>query len=683
YADAKWMARLIAQLTREQIEVAVSLGRWPGGIGPLYVEKLIHRRNQFVEVFDLEDEYPLIAVDRHLTTRDGSVVDGRLVQNRFPESSLRYRQHWRDVFAPAGGYLADGLRLLFQAGVAAVDTINPGDIEIGARLVINPRFRIRVSRDVELNPNPQGLFDQYIVRDTMGVGVGVGVGYIGEANGTWGGSISMAYPAATRREAINAKNRVIDFLLPVDVRRGKMPEKFVLLREQWVGFGARVSTDARVAFVGVGADLSLDRVRTFRSVIDHREEDALVWLDEPYFFDRRLRAFLKVSVLEVPFLKDRNSVGALEGQAWRIDADQISEPGTRGAEVFDRMVRQGDFRGVDSIANGPASRARLEFEHRESRWNLIFRISQRRQTDERVTFRDTEGRAFATEYQTERRARSAWTFIDNGEIQSVVVNGILAGKHSKRNPIVTVRYRVSDLNTHSDEFDSYYRFLSGLSAGRPFMADGFSAADWEVTGDRRGGWTHLVVDGRIQLGGEALERLERLDAAVYWERLAENLAVELGDVERLRVRLETGRAKQRMKARRRASDRRLRLAILRSRRVLSLLGAARLTEDPEERLRMLVRGLFEASPKRGPTFDPIYVATLLDAAGIYELADRGGLKIRGRITRTFDDENNLPERRDLVGQLGRAKDFDRVDYSFFPFDPADLYTSLDWVRETQ
>ncbi len=98
---------------------------------------------------------------------------------------------------------------------------------------------------------------------------------------------------------------------------------------------------------------------------------------------------------------------------------------------------------------------------------------------------------------------------------------------------------------------------------------------------------------------------------------------------------------------------------------------------------MLVRGLFEASPKRGPTFDPIYVATLLEAAGIYELADRGGLKIRGRITRTFDDENNLPERRDLVGQLGRAKDFDRVDYSFFPFDPADLYTSLDWVRETQ
>ncbi len=683
YADAKWMARLIAQLTREQIEDAVRLGHWPGGIGPLYLEKLINRRNQFVEVFDLEDEYPLISVDRHLTTQDGSVVNGRLVQNRFPESSMRYRQHWRDVFAPAGGYLADMLRLLFQAGVASVDTINPGDIEIGARFVINPRIDIRLSRDIELNPNPQGRFDQYIVRDTMRLGVGVGAGYIAEVDGTWSGTISLAYPAPTRREAIHAKNRTIDFLLPFDVRQGNLPEKFVLLREQSFGFGARVSSDPSLFFVGVGGDLGLHRVRAFRSVIDHREEDALVWLDEPYFFERRLRGFVKIALLEIPFLTNRETVGALEGEAWLIDASQISDPRTGGAEIFGHMVRRGEFRDIGLIASRPARRARLVFGHREHRWNLLLLAWRRRETEDRVTFLDRDGRVLTTVYQAERRARSTWKFIDNGEIQAVSVTGVLGGSRSKPNPFVTVRYRVDDLNTHSDEFDRYYAFLSGLSAGRPFMADDFSAADWEVSGDRRGRWTHLIVDGRIQLGTEALERLERFDHARYWERLAENLGVEISEVERLRARMETGRAKERMKARRRYSDRRLRLTILRSWRLLSLLEVARRTEHPEERLRKLVECLYLASPRRGATFDPIFIATLLEAAGIDELVERGRLKISGRITRTFDDENNLPERRDLVGQLGGARDFDRLDYSFFPFDAVDLYNMLNWVRETQ
>ena len=53
YADARWMTRQIAQLSRKQIVQAVSIGHWPRAAGELLTEKLIHRRNQLVEAFDL------------------------------------------------------------------------------------------------------------------------------------------------------------------------------------------------------------------------------------------------------------------------------------------------------------------------------------------------------------------------------------------------------------------------------------------------------------------------------------------------------------------------------------------------------------------------------------------------------------------------------------------------------
>ena len=48
--------------------------------------------------------------------------------------------------------------------------------------------------------------------------------------------------------------------------------------------------------------------------------------------------------------------------------------------------------------------------------------------------------------------------------------------------------------------------------------------------------------------------------------------------------------------------------------------------------------------------------------------------MRGRVTRTFDDENGLPERRDIVGRLGRGEPFRRAEYEFFPSGAVDLYT---------
>jgi hypothetical protein len=689
YADAKWMVRLIAQLTRKQIEDAVGLGRWPGGIAALYVEKLIHRRNQFVETFGLDREFAPLPVDRHITTADGSVVDGRLLRNRWERSSVHFREHWRDVFWPAAEYLADAAKSGLQRAVASFDTIDPGEIEITSRFVIDPDLLLDLSREVRLNPHPQASFDQYIVRDSVGLGIRLAAGYIGSAEGAWFRRISLAYPAATKRLAINAENRVINLLLPYDVRKGRLPEKYVLLREEMFRAGLRVRPDdaALLSPVGAGLDARQNWVLAHRSAIDHRDGNPVVWLDESRFLDREIRAFLELTVLNIPLLRAGQSGGSLAGEAWTLDASRLAPEDGDGSAIFDALVRRGDFGDVGRIRLGDPRRVALDFETRQSRWSLFFAGARFRAGEDRITLTDSSGTPLREEYRAEMRNESYWSFLDNGETQGVVVKGYLGALDGEdrvaEEPVVAVRYSIDDLNTHSDEFSSYYGLLEGLGAGRRYLASEFEAKDWEVSGRENGRWTRLLTSGRVRLYSEALQRLTELEEAGYWSLLARNLGLDPSRLARYRARLDVSDPKQRMMARRSSFAREYGRAIRRSSRILRSLRAARDAPSDRDRLRLLVKALYLANFRAGDTFDPILMATLLEWAGIDDLMDQGQLIVAGRITRAFDDENNLPERRDVVGRLGGERDFRPVDYTFFPFDAVELYNMLNWVREIE
>jgi hypothetical protein len=689
YADAKWMARLIAQLTRKQIEDAVGLGRWPGGIAALYVEKLIHRRNQFVEAFGLEREFALLPVDRHIATADGSVVDGRLLQSRWEHSSVRFREHWRDVFWPAAVYLADAAKSGFQRAVASFDTIDPGEFEITGRFVIDPDLLLDLSREVRLNPHPEASFDQYIVRDSVGLGIRVAAGYIGSAEGAWFRRISLAYPAATKRLAINARNRVINLLLPYDVRRGRLPEKYVLLREEMFRAGVRVRPDeaALLSPVGAGVDARQNWVLAHRSAIDHRDGNPVVWLDESRFLDQEIKAFLELAVLQIPFGGAGQSGGLLEGEAWTLDASRLTPEDGDGSAIFDGLVRRGDFGDLGRIRLGDPRRVALDFETRQSWWSLILAGARFRANEDRITLMDSSGAPLREEYRSEMRHESSWVFLDNGETQGVVVKGYLGALDGEdrvaEEPVVAVRYSIDDLNTHSDELNSYYGLLEGLGAGRGYLASEFAAEEWEVSGREKGRWTRILTSGRVRLYGEALQRLTELEEAGYWSLLARNLGLDPSRLARYRARLDASAPKERMMARRSSFGREYGRAIRRSSRILRSLRAARDARSERDRLKLLVKALYLANFRAGDTFEPILMATLLEWAGIDELADRGQLVVAGRITKAFEDENNLPERRDMVGRLGEEREFRPVDYTFFPFDAVELYNMLNWVREIE
>jgi len=685
YADAKWMARLIAQLTREQIEAAVALGHWPGGISQLYVEKLINRRNQLVQAFGLENEFALLPVDRKLTTADGSVVDGELQRSRWPGSPIDFDHHWRDVFGPVGGYLADRALQGLQSAVAAIDVIKPGNITIEGKLRVFPRVLVNLSREVVLNPEPQGAFDQYIVFDSFQVGVRVGVGYIGSAEGTLVRTVALAYPVATRREGVRHRPEIVKFMLPGGVWRRDLPDKFVLFREDAFKAGARVSSDHASFLSPFGVDADQNWVRAHRSVIDCRGKNPIVWLDQPRYLESEAHMYAELAVLQIPFLGGSASGGTVAGRAWTLDGGRLDTAADDGTPIFDRMVQRADFRDLEKISLDPPRGAASKFRVRGAWWNILFASWRNRVSDETFTVTDAQGRTLRVENQTERRAESAWSFLDNGETQSIRVTGYVGapdGSGSAPEPFVVARFDIDDLNTHSDEFDSYYALLQRLAAGEPLLSPDFEAADWEVSGRPDGRWTRLLTHGRVDLYAGALTRLTQLDTARFWRQLAKNLALSERELARQQALTRSGGSKDDLIARRRLADRRVRSVIRRSRAVLRLLERAAAAGSQEERVRLLVQAVYRSNFKSGDTFDPIILATLLQTGGIAELVESGQVLVEGRITKAFEDEHNLPERRDAVGRLGNERDGERIEYRFFPFGGIEFYHMLDWVNET-
>jgi hypothetical protein len=100
-------------------------------------------------------------------------------------------------------------------------------------------------------------------------------------------------------------------------------------------------------------------------------------------------------------------------------------------------------------------------------------------------------------------------------------------------------------------------------------------------------------------------------------------------------------------------------------------------------LRLLVDAVYRSCFRSGDTFDPVILATLLEQAGMAELIERNQIAVQARVSKAFEDEQNLPERRDVVGRLGTVKDFRQVRYRFFPFGGIELYNMLNWVSETE
>jgi hypothetical protein len=62
-----------------------------------------------------------------------------------------------------------------------------------------------------------------------------------------------------------------------------------------------------------------------------------------------------------------------------------------------------------------------------------------------------------------------------------------------------------------------------------------------------------------------------------------------------------------------------------------------------------------------------------------KLAKKEQGSVRTRITRPINKENNFPEGKDFVGQIGKVHLPNQIDIISDPFDPVELHDMMDWA----
>ena len=673
HADHRWMIRRIARFTRKQIEDAVALGRFPGGIGPLYVEKLIHRRNQLVEVFGLSDEFDPMPVDRNITTADGSVVNGRVVKGIFPEETIVDMEgHWRSLIVPIGPELWRHIRVAAAGGVSSVDSAG-AKIDLSGSLDLYPDLLINLAREVVPNPSPRGPLDQFIIEDRMTIGGRLAVGYIGRAGGSFRRRYRLAYTAPSVWEARLHGNQALNWFLASNIRDGNLPEEFVLMRtEEW---GPGISAGTSDPFeITPGADASFDWLQTERTVVARRPDSAMVWRDAGHALRGEARAWFKIFLPRITLWRRTHETGAHAGHLYRV------ERAVRTDEELSTLL-QGDAAELQAVASEAPRATDVRYATLTRMLNLVFFRWQRRDREDWLALANANGTPIGEQYQVSHRRGYRWAFLDNGERFSHHVEGILdrgfTGGPAEA-PTVVASFLIDDLNAKNDELDAYHHFLAGLGGERRLLAAPFRAADWEQEQRPGGRWGRLLVEGQLVLRGAALEALQALDEQAFLEEVSRALERPQEELDAIRAGLTSSSHTERQQTRVR-TPLAVRASIQGAHRFLASLARARAAGDEEARVQHLAQAVGHASFRVGRSYEPVVLRTALAQIGFRKHERQRTAGARLRIRKAFEDEVTFPDNRDISGRRGNRRIHDQLDVIVEPFDPLELFTMLDWA----
>lgn len=615
WADARWIVRKIAQLTREQIETAVATGGWPDSVGKLLVEKLVARRNQLVTAFELEgDDTPsgpiaLLPFDRKLTTTDERVIEGELVDGEYVDSTKKFDNYWEEFLGPVWEAAKLAGVGTFQKTVGMIPAVIFDSDSVGAPKWLVADLLIELRREVEENPRPSHEGDYYLTKDKLLLGLRVGGGLIGYGTTSFFRSWTLVQPSGTLREAHYVGDKILEVRLPHHIRKENLPEEYVLVRESYIDgrIGAITESTGGSVFSPVGARASLGRVRLSRDVVARKDGRVRLYRDLSRHSHRDAEAFFNLVFFRIPFAYDEVEEGRLSGALYDFSADEVDANNAWAAGLSD-VVREGDFTFIEKRRAGIP----VESDFRDARrW---FRIPYffGRGADERfdeVAFsnpeRPSEPATSHFQYHTSRSGY--WNFMDWGEAFRYVISTsavVDPKKNEVKSPAIVSTYYQRDRDTSDAELgDAYLRFINGL------RGDGAPLIDFTPSLHSENGiWGDLEVKVRIGYTKKAIRRLRKLDADELRRRLAAALGTSPGALERYRGWLDV-RGKRRQTTRLRVPGP-IRTQLARAEAMLEDVERARASGRTEEWMQDLADGLSEASFRRGGWYDPTVLGVL-------------------------------------------------------------------------
>lgn len=678
WADARWMTRQIAQLTKRQIAQTVAIGRWPRAAGQLLTEKLASRRNQLVIAFDLLGEQTpsgsidLLPVDRNLTTDDGAVRDGKLVTGRFEGSTQEFDNYWEEMLGPVWDRALLFVMAQVQRTVGSVPEIVFDERSVGFPKGLILELLVNFKRTTAENSSPTSARDYYVTNDSFLLGARLGGGFVARGEVAYYRRYSLISPAGTQGEAQYADNTIFNLLLPWKIHKGEFPEEYVMVREDFLEVRTRVITDDISGGSAVaGAQVTAARVRLSRDVVSVRKGRTRAYHDVSVFDETGFRAFLKAVFVRIPIATYSSRWGKRRGDLYDL-SDALAEHPEAARSALAAFIRSGDMAGLDAVAD--RTEIQTEFQYRTQEIGLLDFVSGKEGTErEEVVLRDplSEQPPLDSFRQIQVFRRNFWKLIDFRETYRWNVQTVTT-IDAEQPPPILLRFVDSDVDTWSSELGGDYigfiNEIAGAGGSESGHRDAIAFTPELHSANRRWGHIHSTVE--IGFSKRAVASLLELEPSSYWAQLAHELGYSDARLRRHRSNLMM-RGKAGMTRARRVpfDDRR---AIGHSVEMLRLLSRARRARDVPSRDGYLVEALAAAAFRRGGGFDPRVLVVLREIVGPDEVS------VDARITQPVWRERRLVGGADLV--LHTHEEPPKLSHRpilFEPRGPVQIYEMLD------
>lgn len=469
-ADAKWTARLVAQLSREQIAQAVALGGWDTCMQKIYTEKMVMRRNQMIEATGLvnaslangakaqllDEPYKgddlklkkvcdVASLEQHYTSDfkfDASYILGPLG-----------KMAWKTIIDVARGVVS-GQKTITLSG-NQFDTRLQGVVDV----IINPGQRV-----VERNPNPASADEQYIVKDTFEIGLRAGVSYGPYVDSVVKRIFTLTYPVRSTQEGEQNNGFIFNVLLVDDVANNRLPAKYVLKTEHYVESGVGIEMDNRsnpVAPLAIRAGVA--KVRVLRTILDHRDpNNILLFRDTSRFTQDQLGLFARLAFLRIPLFKTLGQHdGNATGRAMSVSQEDIVRmpnllKGIKLASI------NGDFSEVESLERNLY--VQNDFSGRQTSWGLLFFKNQSERRLEYIRVTDPANpEASRTILQNRESRFHSTSFLHNSESRNIKVEVYSSSADHPENFQINVQVIGTDSNTKDKELSkNFLDFINGL-----------------------------------------------------------------------------------------------------------------------------------------------------------------------------------------------------------------------------
>ena len=671
YSDARWMARLIARLTRQQITDAVTLAGWPESLRKLVVEKLISRRNQLVKAFFLEgektsegDTINLLKFDRYLTTPDNAVVKGKLKTYWFKGHPLYYGPRFNEVIAMASkGFLYLGIDSFVDL-LASVKYIVLDPQWFGLDPGIISKIIMRIDRDIELNPNPTSESDSFLVKDSLEIGLRLGYGFVLGGDIAYTKKYTLVYPVATMNKGRFHDKFILNILLPFKSRGRNLPRNHVIMIEDYLEGRGKIKL--RPFTFPLKCLLTSSKVFLRRYFLSHKDNQRVIfWEDKSFYDELKLRIFIELlNTFRIPILKDYIQKGTLNRDQVEMDITDL-ETNPRKRKALDQLLLEGDFTLLKEL--GRHKTIEDEFLEKKSTFRLlgfmkrrsIFRVDKLKLKEEKIPHSnnpDEPGISFY--YQVESRKLKTWNFVDDGErFYSIVrLSGETDNHKTVKNPSLTIFMQINDNSTMDKELkNGYLHFIDTVALNKGFI--NFNSTSHSI--NRIWGSTQVFVN--ITLYEEAIENLIHADEERIWTALAEITGQSTVYWHRkLEPRLYRGRPVAGCYSWERYLAEKTRYFI-------KSLQKARKAGDSFKKMRHVVKAVRKAIYTSRKGFNPIHLAI------IHMLSGEKNIYINAKVTMPENRENVFPARASLYNEIGIKRRLEVPIFQFIFDDPSEIY----------